>query len=229
MVSVQLGSEIEPWLCLHPCFGGGLTHDWPHVAGPPAASWPSPLLHQRLATCSARALCRGAQNGCVVCLNSAGHPPSSSAETEHIFMDWRPQDGARLHVVDLETGAVRVFETDPFFVFHWSVAVASRGESCLVCCFFSAQSCTESRERAPLPTARASRLAPRRANAFESADGRSLHLDAVQTMHSLTRPCPNLLHHAGPTPSSRPTAASCTWTPRCTTTQPSAARCTSTT
>ena len=56
--------------------------------------------------------------------------------TDHIFLDWAPQDGTTLHVVRLCDGAVRSFRAPPFFVFHW-------------------------------------------ANAFESEDGRYLHLDAA--------------------------------------------------
>lgn len=50
-------------------------------------------------------------------------------------MDWRPQDGTSLHVVDLRDGSRRTFRAPPCFVFHW-------------------------------------------ANAFESEDGRFLHIDA---------------------------------------------------
>lgn len=55
--------------------------------------------------------------------------------TEHLFLDWAPEEGALLHVVDVHTGQVRQFSTPTFFVFHW-------------------------------------------VNAFESDDGRYLHLDA---------------------------------------------------
>jgi len=60
----------------------------------------------------------------------------SGKETAHIFTDWRPQDGTRLHVVSLADGRVRTFTAPPFFCFHW-------------------------------------------ANAFESPDGRYLHLDGA--------------------------------------------------
>ncbi|KAL4523246.1 hypothetical protein Ndes2437B_g00374 [Nannochloris sp. 'desiccata'] len=63
--------------------------------------------------------------------------------TDHIFLDWVPEEGTRLHVVDVtnykkgENGGakiVKTFRAPPFFCFHW-------------------------------------------ANAFESDDGRYLHLD----------------------------------------------------
>jgi carlactone synthase/all-trans-10'-apo-beta-carotenal 13,14-cleaving dioxygenase len=43
-------------------------------------------------------------------------------ETGHIFTDWRPEDGARLHVVSLDGGARRTFTAPPFFAFHWANA-----------------------------------------------------------------------------------------------------------
>jgi carlactone synthase / all-trans-10'-apo-beta-carotenal 13,14-cleaving dioxygenase len=59
--------------------------------------------------------------------------------TDHIFLDWAPEEGTRLHVVDVSTSGtenkiVKTFTAPPFFCFHW-------------------------------------------ANAFESEDGRYLHLD----------------------------------------------------
>lgn len=42
--------------------------------------------------------------------------------TEHIFLDWAPEEGSRLHVVDVTTGAVRSYTTPAFFTFHWANA-----------------------------------------------------------------------------------------------------------
>lgn len=49
----------------------------------------------------------------------------SGAETDHIFLDWRPEDGTKLHVVRLTDGFVRTVMAPPFFVFHWANAFES--------------------------------------------------------------------------------------------------------
>lgn len=45
-------------------------------------------------------------------------------EGSHLFMDWIPEDGTTLHVVDREDGNAvsTVTGLDPFFVFHWANA-----------------------------------------------------------------------------------------------------------
>jgi carotenoid cleavage dioxygenase-like enzyme len=40
-------------------------------------------------------------------------------------MDWAPQDGTTLHVVDLRDGSRRSFRAPPCFVFHWANAFES--------------------------------------------------------------------------------------------------------
>lgn len=60
----------------------------------------------------------------------------TGGSTDYVFTDWKPEEGTRLHVIDLVTGATRTFIAPPFLVFHW-------------------------------------------ANAFESEDGRYLHLDGA--------------------------------------------------
>ena len=42
--------------------------------------------------------------------------------TEHIFLDWAPEEGSRLHVVDVQSGEVKSYTTPAFFAFHWANA-----------------------------------------------------------------------------------------------------------
>ena len=49
-----------------------------------------------------------------------GSPPGT-----HLFLDWIPEDGSRIHIVHRRTGTVHTVETDPFFVFHWANAFVS--------------------------------------------------------------------------------------------------------
>ena len=45
-------------------------------------------------------------------------------------MDWAPQDGTTLHVVDLRDGSRRSFRAPPCFVFHWANAFESPDGRC---------------------------------------------------------------------------------------------------
>ena len=45
--------------------------------------------------------------------------------TDHIFLDWVPEDAARLHVVNVTDGSVRSYTTPAFFCFHWANAFES--------------------------------------------------------------------------------------------------------
>ena len=49
-----------------------------------------------------------------------GSPPGT-----HLFLDWIPEDGSRIHIVHRHSGMVHTVETDPFFVFHWANAFVS--------------------------------------------------------------------------------------------------------
>jgi len=48
-------------------------------------------------------------------------------QTEHIFLDWVPTDGTRLHAVRLSDGVVKTFTCPAFFVFHWANAFEKTG------------------------------------------------------------------------------------------------------
>jgi carlactone synthase/all-trans-10'-apo-beta-carotenal 13,14-cleaving dioxygenase len=50
----------------------------------------------------------------------------SGVDADHLFMRWRPEEGVRLHVVDIKDGSRRVFDLpEPFFCFHWANAFES--------------------------------------------------------------------------------------------------------
>ena len=56
----------------------------------------------------------------------------SGVDTSHMFLDWIPSDGTRIHVVELATGKVHTAKTaEAFFVFHYANAFTSDGGNCL--------------------------------------------------------------------------------------------------
>ena len=55
----------------------------------------------------------------------------SGAETDHIFLDWRPKEGTKLHVVRVADGFVRTVTAPTCFVFHWANAFESEN-GCLL-------------------------------------------------------------------------------------------------
>ncbi|GAB4823966.1 hypothetical protein N2152v2_011012 [Parachlorella kessleri] len=46
----------------------------------------------------------------------------TGAKNEHMFMDWKPEEGSLIHIVSHKTGQVKCFRAPPFFVFHWANA-----------------------------------------------------------------------------------------------------------
>mmetsp|Transcript_25240 Transcript_25240/g.70606 ORF Transcript_25240/g.70606 Transcript_25240/m.70606 type:complete len:248 (-) Transcript_25240:64-807(-) len=49
----------------------------------------------------------------------------TAKETEHIFMDWKPENPTRVHIVDLRNGKVQTKFAPSFFVFHFVNAFES--------------------------------------------------------------------------------------------------------